>query len=152
MLKYTTDQLIKIFLSCGVHWVVSDENSMVPGTNISWDELIQEAVIFPYIDKCYVIPFWLIWNPKVSSDSLLAIEDKKSDIKKQCRLMIKGFDIENLFLTYDMLCKFDIYHLGIQYEILFASSLAVKYFLRLLVQPLTKYLKFQAIYDLTRTR
>jgi hypothetical protein len=61
MLKeFTIESIANILLACGVHWIVNDEESNVPGTYIPWATLIQKSLIFPYLDRCYTFPLSLV--------------------------------------------------------------------------------------------
>jgi hypothetical protein len=55
--EFTTESIAHILLACGVHWIVNNEESNVPGT-----ELIHKSLIFPYLDGCYIFPFSLVWR------------------------------------------------------------------------------------------
>jgi hypothetical protein len=56
--------------------------------------------------------------------------------------------VKDLFITYDMLCSWENYNLGVGYETLFASSLAVKYYLRSLSIGQSGYFSLPMIYDI----
>jgi hypothetical protein len=120
-----------ILMCCGVHWDVRNINSFVPGTNILWAHLISMSVVFPYLDICYIIPFSLMWAAKTPNNRQGGDYTKtRTGIVDSCKWLIPNFDINNLFVSYDQLRQLNLYNLGICYESLFASSLAVKYYLR----------------------
>lgn len=76
------------------------------------------------------------------------ISSIKGRIQEHCRQEVKNFQPQDLFISYDQLCKFDLYHLGIRYESLFASSLAVKYRVwKLANESVEDMISFCQIYD-----
>jgi hypothetical protein len=147
--SYNVETLSRIILCCGVHWRVENIHSCVPGTSIKWNNLIQSALIFPYADNCYLFPFTLVWSNSVlkkekkkaststSSDNDIPttpsvgtrkdpkVEAIKLKVKDYCKSAVYNLNIEKLFLSFDYICKLDIKGLGIAYEDLFVSSLAV---------------------------
>ncbi|KAJ3250132.1 hypothetical protein HDU77_006946 [Chytriomyces hyalinus] len=129
-------------LSCCVHYKVDRTDSCMPGTEIAWSTLIQDALVFPYLDGCYVIPMSLIWN--VNAGSLSFMARKKHDAKELCECKVANLKIEDLFTSYEHLCSLDLYHLGMAYESLFVTSLAVKYYLRSVefVSPAIAFVNF----------
>jgi hypothetical protein len=145
LISYTPKEISHIILCCGVHWTVNDESLCVPGTKIKWSTLIRRSIIFPYLDNCYVFPFTLVW--KICKDSHKNI---KSNIENYCRETVKNLNVNDLFLSFDIVCSYDIYRLGMYFESLFASSLAVKYYICLLSDHNSssdKNVEFTTIYD-----
>jgi hypothetical protein len=61
--KYSVADLSHIILTCSVRFGVREDSECVPGTIIKWSSLMEQSVIFPYSDFCYVMP--LIWNTSV---------------------------------------------------------------------------------------
>ncbi|KAI8906686.1 hypothetical protein EDD86DRAFT_270967 [Gorgonomyces haynaldii] len=146
-----TNEIPHILMSCGVHWKVSNVNSCVPGTKILWSSLIQKAIVFPYLDHCYVIPFSLLWAAKTPNDRKSGDYTRtKEGIKAKCASLIPNLDIENLFVSYDELRRLDLYNLGLRYESLLASSLAVKYYLCRFENNHQAFLPLLSIYDIDR--
>jgi hypothetical protein len=139
--EFSTESMAHILLACGVHWIVKNEASNVPGTQISWDTLIQKSLVFPYLDKCYIFPFSLVW--RVSLDA----SEKKEQIERRCAELVFNLKVRDLFVSYDSLCRWDNYSLGVGYETLFASSLAVKYYLHSISTGEKGYFNFPKIYD-----
>lgn len=144
--QFTTESIAHILLACGVHWIVNNEASNVPGTQIPWTALIQKSLIFPYLDGCYVFPFSLVWRAATSPD----ISYKKKDIETKCAELVPNLDVNDLYISYDTLCCWENYNLAVGYETLFASSLAVKYYLRSISTGKSGYFSFPAIYDISR--
>jgi hypothetical protein len=148
--NFTVCEIAHIILSCSVHWSVNDLNSCVPGTSIKWSALIQKALIFPYLENCYLFPFTLVWRenpsvPTIEGEKLKAI---KCNVEKYCEQKVKNLKIRELFLSFDEICQADLFHFGIMYESLFVSSLAVKYYLWKILQPETVSLvSFSSLYD-----
>ena len=144
---YPVSDISRIIMSCGVHWRVRDVNcDTVPGTNIQWSVLIQRSVIFPYLDNCFLFPFTLVWreSPHIYDDT----SDVKRKIEEYCRQKVNNFQPQDLFISYDKLCQCNLYRLGICYEVLFASSLAVKYYVWKLANKSTdNMVSFCQIYD-----
>ena len=131
---FSVNDISHILLSCGVHWRVGNVDDTVPGTEIKWNRLIQLSLVFPHLDGCYVFPFHLMWRTRTPT----MIEEgtyrkTRSEIEGMCSFLIKGLYIEDLFHSYDKLCSENLYNIGIYYETLFASSLAVKYYLKSIV-------------------
>lgn len=133
--SYSLEEISHIILCCGVHWTVNDVSLCVPGTEIQWSTLIQRSIIFPYLDGCYLFPFTLVW--RICEDSK---KEAKSNIENYCRQTVKNLNVNDLFLSFDVVCSYDIYRLGMYFEFLFASSLAVKYYICLLSDPMSKTL------------
>ncbi|KAJ3336728.1 hypothetical protein HDU83_009233, partial [Entophlyctis luteolus] len=125
-LSYSTEDLAHIILACSVHHVVKID-STVPGTQIPWRTLTRNALVFPYLDGCYVFPYGIVWNAKVTSPG----KATKKAVEDRCRELVPNLEIQDLFVSYDRLCAHDLYNLGLAYESLFVSSLAVKYYLQL---------------------
>jgi len=145
--EFTTDEVAHILLACGVHWIVDDEASNVPGTEISWATLIQNALVFPYLDGCYLFPFSLVWRVATSPTT----GNKKKEIETRCSELIRNLDVKDLYISYDTLCSWENYNLGVGYETLFASSLAVKYYLRSISSGKKEYMSLPTIYDISRS-
>ncbi|KAJ3371951.1 hypothetical protein HDU84_001229, partial [Entophlyctis sp. JEL0112] len=125
-LSYSTEDLAHIILACSVHHVVKLD-STVPGTQIPWRTLTRNALVFPYLDGCYVFPYGIVWNAKVTSPGRAT----KKAVEDRCRELVPNLEIQDMFVSYDRLCAHDLYKLGLAYESLFVSSLAVKYYLQL---------------------
>jgi hypothetical protein len=146
--EFTTEDIAHILLACGVHWIVDGESSNVPGTQVPWVTLIQKSLVFPYLDGCYIFPFSLVWRVATSPDT----SNKKQDIENRCSELIPNLDVNDLYISYDILCSWDNYNLGVGYETLFASSLAVKYYLRSIsTKKNNGYYSFPDIYDISRS-
>lgn len=149
---FKVEDIAHIIMCCSVHWKVNDIYSCIPGTKITWNYLIQSSLIFPYVENCYVFPFNLIWAVKTptATPTLQRTKgeytSKKESIQKFCAAKVLNFNIKDLHLSYDKLRQLNLYNLGICYETLFASSLAVKYYLRVLENP-QQYVDFIDIYD-----
>lgn len=78
--EYTPETIARILLACGVHWIVDNEASNVPGTQIPWAALIQKSLVFPYLDGCYLFPLSLVWRVAVSAGK----SNKKQEIESKC--------------------------------------------------------------------
>jgi len=143
--EFTTESIAHILLACGVHWIVRNEESNVPGTEIPWSTLIQKSLVFPYLDGCYIFPFSLVWRVATSDNT----RDKKEEIETKCAELVNNLDVKDLYISYDTLCRWDNYNLGVGYETLFASSLAVKYYLRSISTANGRYFRFSDIYDIS---
>ena len=126
--QFKDNDIPHILMCCGVHWEVRNINSFVPGTNILWAHLISMSIVFPYLDNCYIIPFRLMWAAKTHDRHQFGDYTRtKAGLVDSCKLLIPNFDINGLLLSYDNLRQLSLYNLGMCYEKLFASSLAVKY-------------------------
>ncbi len=148
--ELSTESIVHILLACGVHWIVNDEESNVPGTQIPWVDLIQKSLVFPYLDGCYIFPFSLVWRVATFPDTF----NKKKEIETRCSELIQNLDVNDLYKSYDLICSCDNYNLGVGFETLFASSLAVKYYLRSISTISTGnngYFNFTCIYDIDRS-
>jgi hypothetical protein len=135
---FSDKDIAQILLICSVPFEVSD-TGCVPGTEIPWSTLIQTSIVFPHLNNCFVFPFELIF----SENTYYYMWNKQRAVKKICCGLIKNLDIEDLFTPYDELCNLDVYNLGIRFERLFVSSLAVKYYLH----STGGKIKFTEIYD-----
>ena len=147
--KFTAEKISCIIMACGVHWKVQ-VNSEVPGTDIVWNDLIQLSIIFPYTKGYYLFPFHLIWSmASYTSPGGISydIAEKKKDIETICEKRINNFSMKNLFFSYDDLGQKSLYEIGIYYEDLIVSSLAVKYYLKSLVKK-KPVLSLLEIYDI----
>jgi hypothetical protein len=129
--KFTVSDISHIILCCGVHWSVGNLSAFVPGTKIQWSFLIDRSIVFPYLDNCFLFPFTLVWrdHPAASQTTKNALNDVKAKIVEVCKKAVGNLNVEDLFLSFDFICKCDLYNLGICYETLFVSSLAVKYYI-----------------------
>jgi hypothetical protein len=148
--KYTAYEIAHIALSCGVHMQVDIKSDpVVPGTSITWKELIDSALVFPYLDQCFVFPFQLVWNPTDSTilSKKAVVYKKREEVKKICADRVKNLDLDILFVSYDVLCSLQIYDIGIWFESLFVSSLAVKFYLHSKVNDVG-LVGFTEIYDI----
>ena len=145
--EFSTDCIAHFILACGVHWIVDNEASNVPGTQTTWATLIQNSLVFPYLDGCYLFPFSLVWRAATSP----GISNKKEEIESRCAELVPNLDVKDLYISLDILCSWENYNVGIGYETLFASSLAVKYYLRSISTGMTGYFSFPAIYDISRS-
>ena len=144
---FENEEIAHILLACGVHWIVENEESNVPGTKIPWANLIQKSLVFPYLDGCYLFPFSLVWRVAISPKT----SNKRQDIENICAELVPNLDIKDLYISYDMLCSWEKYNLGVGYETLFASSLAVKYYLQSIsTGSSVAYFSFPTIYDISR--
>jgi hypothetical protein len=140
-----------ILLCCGVHWKVRDINSCVPGTKHKWSFLIEISLIFPYLDNCYIFPFQLMWQAKTPSSRQSGDHERtKKGLTEVCESLIPNFDISNLFVSYDNLRQQNLYNLGMCYETLFASSMAVKYYLCKLKSENQQWFPILDLYDIGR--
>jgi hypothetical protein len=74
-------------------------------------------------------------------------KNKKEEIQAKCAALVPNLNVNDLYLSYDILCGWENYNLGVGYETLFASSLAVKYYLRTMSTGRTEYFSFPMIYD-----
>jgi hypothetical protein len=144
--EYDPDQIAHIILACGVHWRVYDKDGNVPGTNIPWEDLIQRALIFPYLDDCYIFPFTLIWRVAATP----GMTYMKAAVKTKCAELVPNLDVKDLFISSDDIFSCEIYDLGLGYETIFASSLAVKYYLSSISTTTNSngYFRFPMIYDI----
>ena len=147
--KYTAETIATIIMACGVHWKVQ-VNSEVPGADIVWNDLIQSSIIFPYTKGYYLFPYNLIWSMASYTSpggTSYDIAERKKDIETICKDRINNLLIKNLFFSYDDLCQKSLYEIGIYYEDLIVSSLAVKYYLKSLVTK-KEVLSLLEIYDI----
>ena len=146
--QFVGNDIPHILMCCGVHWEVRNINSFVPGTNILWAHLISMSVVFPYLENCYIIPFSLMWAAKTPTDLQVGDYTKtRTGIAEHCKWLIPNFDINNLYVSYDQVRQLSLFNLGALYESLFASSLAVKYYLRQLEVKTETTLPLLAVYD-----
>jgi hypothetical protein len=139
---FTANEIAHILLACGVHWIVKFYEFYVPGTQILWSDLIQKSLVFPYGEGCYLFPFSLIW--RVSSEN-----ETKAAIENLCATLVPNLEVKDLYVSYDNLCGRENFKLGVSFETLFASSLAVKYYLLSITNQPHQYFLFKAIYDIS---
>ncbi|KAJ3002672.1 UNVERIFIED_CONTAM: hypothetical protein HDU68_006105, partial [Siphonaria sp. JEL0065] len=93
--SFSAHQLAHIILSCGVHYSVESVDSLVPGTEILFSTLIRQALVFPYLDNCYLIPFSLLWNADARSPTLNAkVSNRKLAVKEVCQGIVPNLKIE----------------------------------------------------------
>jgi hypothetical protein len=148
--KFTVKDLSHIILCCSVHFSVTNLSSCVPGTDIQWNSLIQQSLIFPYLENCYLFPFTLVWSedPTVSATTKSTLEVIKRGVEEYCKQVVRNLNIKDLFISFDFICSRDLYHVGILYESLFVSSLAVKYYVwRLSNTSSNTLVPFSDLYD-----
>lgn len=65
--QFKLEDISHIIMCCGVQWNVEDINVKVPGTDIEWQILIDNSLVFPYVEECYLFPFSLLWVVKTPS-------------------------------------------------------------------------------------
>jgi hypothetical protein len=124
-------------------------NSCLIRSSRMWKSLISKSLIFPYLGNCYLIPCRLIWASSTPTSRQVGDFTKtRVGIAKSCRSLIPNFDINNLFVSYDKLRQLNLYKLGFCYESLFASSLAVKYYLRKLEMKNRQLLPLLEMYNI----
>lgn len=144
---FKAEDIGHIIMCCGVRWKVENTTEKVPGTSIEWNQLIENSLVFPYVEGCYLFPFSLLWGaitPSTWEEGHYSTT--RTEIKNICQENVPNLDIEKLHVSYDNLRKLDLVNLGIRYEQLFASSLATKYYLLSLVRNKKNFL-FTEIYD-----
>jgi len=145
----SVEDCAKLILCCSVHFKLYD---FIPSTKVKVSKLIDAAIIFPYIySHTYVIPvfFWVgeKKNKKVPSPVNIMWDKVNVLISK----LVPGIVLDDLLVYskkwwHDAL---DITELGVIWEKLLASSLAVKYYLNKLKDPSEKFLPLLKIYDLS---
>jgi hypothetical protein len=147
--EFSPKDISHIILCCGVHWPVGNVEDYVPGTKIKWSNLIERSIIFPYLDNCYLFPFTLVWGEHSQANcSLNYAETEIGKIETYCKQIVRNLNIKDLFISYDIVCSLDLKKFGMVFETLFASSLAVKYYLwRLEKSSGAEYVSFNSIYD-----
>jgi hypothetical protein len=97
------------------------------------------------------MPFQLLWKDQSPTrQSSGEYTRTRTDIEETCKSLIPNFEIKHLFVSYDKLRSMHLYNLGMCYEKLFASSLAVKFYLRTLVQGGQQVLPMSKLYDTAR--
>ncbi|KAJ2986934.1 hypothetical protein HDV02_006435 [Globomyces sp. JEL0801] len=97
------------------------------------------------MDVTYFL-FSLVWRVAGSPRTL------KEEVIKRCAQLIPNLDVRDLHISFDTLCSWENYNLGVGYETLFSSSLAVKYYLRSISTENTSgYFSFPAIYDISHS-
>lgn len=144
---FSISDIAHVLLCCGVHFNVHNIYSNVPGTNLKWNMLIENSLIFPYLDNCFIFPFNLVWSEVGKSPgSKEKFKDKKCEIEDYCSSKIKNLDIKVLHISYDDVCSMDLYNLGMRFESLFVASLAVKYYISSIFDS-SKFLAFSELYD-----
>jgi hypothetical protein len=147
--KFSANEIAHIALSCGVHLRVNlKSDPIVPGTSIDWKSLIDSSLVFPYADKCFMLPFQLIWNLAEGSEEKLAYK-KRKEVTEICKDRVKNLDLDSLFVSYDKLCSLQLYELGVWFESFFVSSLAAKYYLLALGSPVGPH-RFTDVYDIVK--
>ena len=128
-----------IILNCGVSSSYgSDPEPTVIGTNLKWSDLVEQSLVFPNQNKNYTFPFTLVWKT-------LTLK-KQKELEDYAALLIPNLKITDLFINYDSLCSFENYNLGIQFEKMIISSLAVKY--HLINFPKKDNCRLSIIYDI----
>ncbi|KAI9314000.1 hypothetical protein BDR26DRAFT_887438 [Obelidium mucronatum] len=142
--NYTPQDLALIILCCGVYWPVTDTASVVPGTKIVWSSLIEQSLVFPYIDNCYIFPFALIWKIATSPGRT----NVKKEIEDFCSAKIENLVLSDLFTSHDILCSQNLYNFGTGFEKLFVAALAVKYYLVTLENSIKGYVLFTDLYQM----
>jgi len=140
-----TQDAALLFLSCSVNFKLK---KTIPGTKLLIDDLVAQSVIFPYLDGSYVIPifFWLRLSPKSYNQE---VYKKWLVVKKVMVSYIPGLDIDDLYIyTQKWFRKILLLaEIGILYEKLIVSSLAVKYFLTK-IEENREYLFLTEIYEI----
>lgn len=143
--KISDEDLAMVMLCCNSFFQVREIGNYVPGTKISWRQLIHASVVFPCGNSCYCIPS-IFWLPKDNKDDDEKIFRVKSLINEK---LVPGVDIEVMNL--DVLAWYDdrnnwLTRIGHYFETLFGMSLAIRHYLQTYDHRRRKLVKFSDIY------
>jgi hypothetical protein len=145
--KLKAEDIAHIIMCCGVRWKVGNIYAVVPGTEIPWEFLIENSLVFPYVEGCYLFPFSLLWLANTPSVREKGDYSKtRAELEIICQQKVFNLDIKDMYVSYDKLRQLNLYNLGICYEKLFVSCLATKYYLQSVVEK-KKTLLFSEIYE-----
>jgi len=125
-----------LMLSCSVNFAMSG-SGIIPSTALSVKDLIDVSIIFRYIESSYVIPafFWLgLEKIKKRTEEMDLVLKKWDTVLNVMANLIPGLEFGDLYIFYTkwQTGAYNLHHLGLVWEKLIASSLAVKYYLHTL--------------------
>ncbi|KAI3660775.1 hypothetical protein MP638_001086 [Amoeboaphelidium occidentale] len=147
--KISDEDLAMVMLCYNSFFQVREIGNYVPGTKISWRQLIHASVVFPCGNSCYCIPS-IFWLPKDNEDSDEKIFKVNSLIKEE---LVPGVDLKVMNL--DVLAWCDdsnnwLTPIGHYFETLFGMSLAIRHYLKTYDHRRRKLVKFSDIYFVRR--
>ena len=146
-MQFTPNQIAHIMFATGCRWAVPDLEVFIPGTDITWNFLIDKALIFPYDEGYYLFPFGLVWSELNYMGSMLKkFRDFKLKVDAACKELVNNIDVKHLFPSYSDICGSDPQSLGKLFEKLITASFAVTYYLYRLSDG-TIDIPFNILYD-----
>ena len=129
-MQFTPNQIAHIMFATGCRWAVPDPEDFIPGTNITWNFLIQRALIFPYDQGYYLFPFGLVWSESFClQEQIEHFREFRDQVERVCKELVANIDMKHLFPSYSKICGSDPHSLGLLFEKIIAASFAVKYYL-----------------------
>ena len=103
--EFNTNEIAHIIFATGCKWPVDDPESHIPGTNRTWNSLIEKSLIFPYEEDYYLFPYNLVWsNTHYSVRKRRTVRALRSKVEKKCQDLVKNVEIKSLFLKYSDIC------------------------------------------------
>jgi hypothetical protein len=141
--KLDTHSAALLFLSCSVNFKLT---STVPTTQLSIQELEDQSIIFPYIDNSYVIPIFFWLRLKSANEK---VYNKWKAIQQEMEKLVPGLILDDLYIYTHKWFEQSLLltDLGLLWEKLIVSSLAVKYYLTH-IKDNRDYLFLSEIYEL----
>ena len=144
---FKPEDVAHVIFATGCNWPVSDSDSNIPGTRISWNSLIQKSLIFPYDSGCYLFPYGLVWSySNYLRSDIDSVNAFRKEVKAVCQSLVKNVEIEHLFTRYSKFAVSSVYNRGMLFEEALTASLAVKYYLCQLGKLGAINVKFTSIY------
>jgi len=134
--NWTDKEVAMLMLSCSVNFKMYTVGH-IPSTALNVKHLIDISIIFPYVDSSYVIPafFWLgLKNDAKRNEEMDLVLKKWDTVLNEMANLIPGLEFGDLYIYYAkwQTGAYNLHQLGLVWEKLIASSLAVKYYLHTL--------------------
>jgi len=154
ILHYNAKDFALLLLACTVHWL--PVQGFLLGSKFEVEELVNDAVIFPYIIDpnqpcCYVIPsiFWFGCSPH----SEQGIKNQVRLVEEALKTLVPGLNFCNLRLSFSRFwtATSNLTELGKIWEDLIAASLASKYCLWKQLHPNDEICVLSDIYHIEKT-
>jgi hypothetical protein len=139
---------------------VIERHEKIPNTSFSWNDLQDKSLVFPFSDNHFTIPL-IFWLPQVKNETKLQLKNeiiqRWRQIDKALKELVSGLDIETLFINLHEWVEHSSNQnwIGLAYEQLLSSMLAVRYFKRVEAAQIIKaslisdlpFVPLSALYD-----
>jgi hypothetical protein len=117
LMEYGVVGVFNIILATTVRWDVIE--SVVPGTDVKWNDLKIRSLVFPGDDASFIIPLDLVFM-KFS-------EEFRIGLYSHAQSVMKGFNLDSFILNSTQFLSCDVSLNGFWFEIFIAHTLAARW-------------------------